>query len=75
MEKQREEQKLDLDNIEEPKLFSGASKASGLRSAKRGGDAGSEINGQRTANFSATTAGRSTHMTAAAGLSRAASNQ
>ena len=43
-EKAREEQKVDLDNIEEPQLFSGArSKASGLRSAKPDA-AGSEMN-------------------------------
>ncbi len=48
----------------------------GLRSAKPSAyGAGSEAN-PRTANFSATTAGRSTHMTGVAGgLSRAASNQ
>ena len=75
LEKAREEQQVDLDNIEEPKLFGvGAKrKPSGLRSAKQ--DIGSEY-GHRTANFSATTAGRSTHMTGgAAALSRVASNQ
>ena len=81
LEKAREEQKVDLDNIEEPKLFGKdprvrASNA-GFKSMQSGkgqrsatGDVGSEMN-RRTANFSATT-GRSTH---AAALSRAASNQ
>ena len=76
-QKAREEQKVDLDNIEEPKLFSNmaSSKVAGLKSAaKKEPNAPSEANA-RTANFSATTAGRSTHMTAAGGLSRAASNQ
>ena len=75
LEKAREEQKVDLDNIEEPKLFTNtrSSKVSGLQSAKRD-PAMSEINA-RTANFSATTAGRSTHVTGGAALSRVASNQ
>jgi len=54
-----------------------SSKAGGIRSGKPSAyGAGSEAN-HRTANFSATTAGRSTHMTggAAGALSRAASNQ
>ena len=66
---------MDLDNIEEPKLFSNTrtSKVSGMQSAKRD-PAMSEVNA-RTANFSATTAGRSTHVTGGAALSRVASNQ
>ena len=52
-----------------------SSKVAGMKSAaKKEPNAPSEANA-RTANFSATTAGRSTHMTAAGGLSRAASNQ
>lgn len=74
LQKAREEQKVDLDNIEEPKLF-GSTKVTATKSVKKESAYAPSEQNQRTANFSATTAGRSTHMTAGGGLSRAASNQ
>lgn len=64
-----------MDNIEEPKLFGTTGPKSKVSGLKSNNDVGSEY-GRRTANFSATTAGRSTHVTGgAAALSRVASNQ